>query len=147
MSRFNLITERWKALPPTVRRITPLVLILIIGMWLGNVLFSERAPERTTAEVGSESAVEMWTCSMHPQVRSHEPGNCPICGMALIPVQGGGGHARGSRDRVSISEHAAALVQVPARPAARRSVDGGAPVNGRGDVDDRRVRGGVVQRR
>ena len=145
MSRFNLITERWKALPPTVRRITPLVLILIIGMWLGNVLFSERAPERTTAEVGSESAVEMWTCSMHPQVRSHEPGNCPICGMALIPVQGGGGHAHGSIDQVSISEHAAALMQVQVRPAERRSVEGSVSVNGRIEFDERRVRDVVVR--
>ena len=27
-----------------------------------------------------------YTCSMHPQVRQDEPGDCPICGMDLIPV-------------------------------------------------------------
>lgn len=27
-----------------------------------------------------------YTCSMHPQVHEHEPGKCPICGMALIKV-------------------------------------------------------------
>jgi Cu(I)/Ag(I) efflux system membrane fusion protein len=27
-----------------------------------------------------------YTCSMHPQVRSNKPGNCPLCGMKLIPV-------------------------------------------------------------
>ncbi len=27
-----------------------------------------------------------WTCSMHPEVRSDKEGNCPICGMDLIPV-------------------------------------------------------------
>jgi Cu(I)/Ag(I) efflux system membrane fusion protein len=27
-----------------------------------------------------------WTCSMHPQVRMEKPGQCPICGMNLIPV-------------------------------------------------------------
>jgi Cu(I)/Ag(I) efflux system membrane fusion protein len=26
------------------------------------------------------------TCSMHPSVRSAEPGSCPICSMALVPV-------------------------------------------------------------
>ncbi|UCD18729.1 MAG: efflux RND transporter periplasmic adaptor subunit [candidate division WOR-3 bacterium] len=30
--------------------------------------------------------VSYWTCSMHPEVRSETEGNCPICGMALIPV-------------------------------------------------------------
>ena len=28
----------------------------------------------------------IWTCSMHPQIRKSEPGNCPICGMTLIPA-------------------------------------------------------------
>jgi Cu(I)/Ag(I) efflux system membrane fusion protein len=36
---------------------------------------------------GAEQATgEIWTCSMHPQVRLPKPGPCPICGMALIPV-------------------------------------------------------------
>jgi len=29
---------------------------------------------------------ENWTCSMHPQIHLPEPGQCPICGMDLIPV-------------------------------------------------------------
>ena len=29
-----------------------------------------------------------YTCSMHPEVHEHKPGNCPICGMALIKVAG-----------------------------------------------------------
>lgn len=28
----------------------------------------------------------VYTCSMHPQVRQNEPGDCPICGMELIPA-------------------------------------------------------------
>jgi P-type Cu+ transporter len=27
-----------------------------------------------------------WTCPMHPQIVRHEPGSCPICGMALEPM-------------------------------------------------------------
>ncbi len=27
----------------------------------------------------------MWTCPMHAQIRQPDPGNCPICGMALEP--------------------------------------------------------------
>jgi hypothetical protein len=26
-----------------------------------------------------------YTCTMHPEVRSDKPGNCPKCGMALVP--------------------------------------------------------------
>jgi Cu+-exporting ATPase len=28
----------------------------------------------------------IYTCPMHPQIRRPQPGNCPICGMALEPV-------------------------------------------------------------
>lgn len=30
---------------------------------------------------------QLYTCGMHPQVIKREPGNCPICGMALTPVR------------------------------------------------------------
>ena len=28
-----------------------------------------------------------WTCPMHPEIRRDEPGQCPICGMALEPLE------------------------------------------------------------
>lgn len=35
---------------------------------------------------GDPDEVAYWTCSMHPSVRSNEPGTCPICSMNLTPV-------------------------------------------------------------
>ena len=32
------------------------------------------------------SAGTIYTCPMHPQIRQPQPGNCPICGMALEPL-------------------------------------------------------------
>lgn len=29
----------------------------------------------------------VWTCPMHPQIRRNGPGSCPICGMALEPLE------------------------------------------------------------
>ncbi|MGH7107131.1 MAG: YHS domain-containing protein, partial [Acetobacteraceae bacterium] len=29
----------------------------------------------------------IYTCPMHPEIRRNEPGSCPICGMALEPLQ------------------------------------------------------------
>ncbi len=31
----------------------------------------------------------LWTCGMHPEVILDEPGQCPICGMNLVPLDGG----------------------------------------------------------
>jgi multidrug efflux pump subunit AcrA (membrane-fusion protein) len=33
------------------------------------------------------AAEQLWTCGMHPQIIKKQPGNCPICGMALTPVR------------------------------------------------------------
>ena len=42
-----------------------------------------------TAPVGEV----LWTCPMHPQIARKEPGNCPICGMALEPMTPAAGEA------------------------------------------------------
>src|SRR4030042_6708113 len=30
----------------------------------------------------------IYTCPMHPEVKSHKPGSCPKCGMNLVPEKG-----------------------------------------------------------
>jgi len=32
------------------------------------------------------SAAALWTCPMHPHILEEEPGECPICGMDLVPA-------------------------------------------------------------
>ena len=51
--------------------------------YIMRMLQKERSLE---AENDKNSEVQYWTCSMHPEVKSDEAGNCPICGMSLIPV-------------------------------------------------------------
>ena len=65
------------------------VAAILSGLGLGYLAFSpDTNPQETVVldhvhEVGEES---IWTCSMHPQIRQNEPGDCPICGMDLIPL-------------------------------------------------------------
>jgi len=44
-------------------------------------------PEHHESAPGAESPAVAYTCPMHPEVRSSEPGACPKCGMALVPVE------------------------------------------------------------
>ena len=68
-----------------------LSITLIIGIFLGWVFFhSSPAKEENHDHAAETSKETIWTCAMHPQIRMHEPGKCPICGMQLIPLNQGG---------------------------------------------------------
>lgn len=41
----------------------------------------------SATEQNSTNAKALYTCSMHPEVRSDKPGKCPKCGMKLIKVE------------------------------------------------------------
>ena len=62
----------------------------LIGLALGYFIFSGSTSDDGTATKATEESVQIWTCSMHPQVRQPDPGDCPICGMDLIPAGEGG---------------------------------------------------------
>lgn len=68
--------------------IAGILLAVIIGLGLGYLIFQPSSPPVATgdAEHVHEAGESIWTCSMHPQIRQNEPGNCPICGMELIPL-------------------------------------------------------------
>ena len=41
----------------------------------------------THKQTGSGKVAQLWTCGMHPQVIQDAPGQCPICGMDLVPLR------------------------------------------------------------
>src|SRR3954463_3240933 len=43
-------------------------------------------PPAPKAAPSAAEADTIYTCPMHPQIRQHGPGTCPICGMALEPA-------------------------------------------------------------
>ncbi|PHI21216.1 efflux transporter periplasmic adaptor subunit [Lewinellaceae bacterium SD302] len=72
------------------------VATLVVGFFLGYLIFGGKQSEipdaihtghdHATEHSGGDGVEETWTCSMHPQIRQAEPGDCPICGMDLIPL-------------------------------------------------------------
>ncbi len=64
--------------------------VLAIGLLLGWLLFGGSSYKETNHNYDTISEKkQMWTCSMHPQIMQPEPGDCPICGMDLIPAESG----------------------------------------------------------
>src|SRR5919197_4492659 len=43
--------------------------------------------ESEQAEEQRQENKQKYTCPMHPEVISDHPGNCPKCGMKLVPVK------------------------------------------------------------
>lgn len=39
-----------------------------------------------TTFLSSVASSNRYTCSMHPEIVRDAPGNCPKCGMTLIPI-------------------------------------------------------------
>ena len=69
-------------------------------------------PPATGEEMAAAGTV--YTCAMHPEVRMSKPGNCPKCGMKLVPVKAG---VRGQGSGVSPDRQPAAGSQQPAAPS------------------------------
>ncbi|MDX2246454.1 MAG: efflux RND transporter periplasmic adaptor subunit [Bacteroidia bacterium] len=60
------------------------VLYLLTGLFCGWLIFGGEKTDN--ASLPAESPTQVWTCSMHPQIRLHEAVPCPLCGMALTPI-------------------------------------------------------------
>jgi Cu(I)/Ag(I) efflux system membrane fusion protein len=114
------------------------LLIFLLGLWAGRAFGPDGEPRPAEAGAGDAGGETIWTCSMHPQIRETEPGDCRICGMELIPVQTGE-EALGPRT-MSMSEEAMRLAEVETVTAVRRFVDVEIPLVGKVDYDETRVK-------
>ncbi|MFP4527608.1 MAG: efflux RND transporter periplasmic adaptor subunit [Candidatus Kapaibacterium sp.] len=79
-----------------------------VGLIMGWLIFGSSAePEVSSVKSGD---AQIWTCSMHPQVRQPAPGDCPICGMDLIPFEEDSGS--GSELQLEMTENAMKIAQI-----------------------------------
>ena len=66
-------------------KIIVFISVLIIGLLVTGCSTSDSSKQDNKTESMSE---ELYTCGMHPNVIQEGPGNCPICGMNLTPING-----------------------------------------------------------
>jgi Cu(I)/Ag(I) efflux system membrane fusion protein len=94
-----------------MKKILIYVGILAIGLLLGWFLFGGSSNNETNPNHDTiQETNKMWTCSMHPQIMQQEAGNCPICGMDLIPATS---TSEGLRvDQFKLTENAMALANI-----------------------------------
>jgi membrane fusion protein, copper/silver efflux system len=108
--------------------------ILLAGLLLGWIFFGgndapKSATEQTTATV--------WTCSMDPQIRMAEPGNCPLCGMALIPLENN--HSEADPNALQMTENAMKLANIQTMVVGSKEASKELRLNGKVQIDERKL--------
>lgn len=119
--------------------------IFLLGLGVGRFALSPKsgASQHTghgeaasMAQAGSEES-STWTCSMHPQIQQPEPGDCPICGMDLIP-QGTDDDGGEDPRAMSMSEASRALAEIRTTEVVREHPEAEIRLVGKLDYDETR---------
>lgn len=118
--------------------------VIVVSFLIGFLLRGSGRMERAETDIHTHETVdgetvEVWTCSMHPQIRLPEPGQCPICGMDLIPVTSESGDDELSPRELKLSSTAAKLAGIQVAPVERRFVAKEIRIAGKVDYDESRV--------
>ncbi len=88
-------------------------LAVLGGLLAGYLIFGNNALDSMNRSHDHEEEIasgEIWTCSMHPQIRQPETGDCPICGMDLIPAESGDDGL--TKEQFKMTKNAVALANI-----------------------------------
>ncbi|MBO85304.1 MAG: efflux transporter periplasmic adaptor subunit, partial [Deltaproteobacteria bacterium] len=107
-------------LPPPIplTRLVPIAAAAVVGLVLGMAL---RGSPTAADPPAVESAIDAWTCSMHPQIQETQSGSCPLCGMDLVPAQTSGD---GPTDAVVLTDRARTMARLRTTPVAYLAEEG-----------------------
>ncbi|MBB5347417.1 efflux RND transporter periplasmic adaptor subunit [Desulfoprunum benzoelyticum] len=113
-----------------ILKILVLIVVVIVAATGGYQLGVQRQHDHEQPGPGQGATVEQkqqYTCSMHPFIIRDAPGNCPICGMALVPLKPGAGGAAVTEDEsgagiISIDPTTAQNMGVRTEAVSRRKL-------------------------
>ncbi len=117
--------------------------ILILGIILGNVFSGGSSEVRVKDgehEYVQDKETGLWTCSMHPQIRMDKPGNCPICGMELIPLETSSASSENiASNEIVMTEEAIQLANIQTTIIERSNANKEIRLLGKVKPDERRL--------
>ena len=118
-----------------------LLVALVIGGTLGWLVKPAANREETvmSAHDHADHPEEIWTCSMHPQIRQSEPGQCPICGMDLIPANAKGVSGNTNPMAHEMTPEAVAMANIHTSRVIDSQAEGVLALTGKVKADERQV--------
>ena len=136
---------------PSRRFGTPALALAIVASTIlaggGSWFLARRGADGHAHEGATAEAKEQWQCPMHPSIIQDHPGDCPICGMKLVKMEGSGGGGAGAPGEaspeglsaVTIDAARQQLIGLKIAHAELGPVGGSWRTNGRIAVDETRV--------
>ncbi|MHC4824780.1 MAG: efflux RND transporter periplasmic adaptor subunit [Planctomycetota bacterium] len=117
--------NRFLALLP---RPATILMVLILGLFIGRCFTPVEEVAMTASPGHGEEAAqeveapEVWTCSMHPSVQAPTAGDCPICGMDLIPLEQDSSSTADGPRTLRLPEGEKAIAGIQTTPVVRQEV-------------------------
>ena len=120
------------------------ILFALIGLFFGW-LFFHTSPSSESGKSNSSAAsiAEIWTCSMHPQIRMDKKGKCPICGMDLILLTQNSSAAM-DPDEIHFTKEAIQLANVMTSVVSKQKPVKEIRLNGKVQSDERLLQSQVA---
>ena len=134
----NTLLKYKKYILPVGFIIAGILIGLLIGRNSSNQQISVSSNQQITDPAHQhidEAQHTIWTCAMHPQIRMDEPGDCPICGMDLIPLKNS--NAEIDNQAIEMSESAMKLAEVQTSIVSKGSASKDILLYGKIQVDER----------
>ncbi len=100
------------------------ILILLLAAAGGGIYFWKFNPHaamnHSPASASAERKILYYQSSMHPWIKSDQPGKCPICGMDLVPVYVGDARTSTDTNMVVLNANSITAINVQAEAIAKR---------------------------
>jgi len=119
-----------------------LVIVALSAGWLVSSVMQgpKTSVKKTAGHVhGSEEQATVWTCSMHPQIQLPKPGQCPLCGMDLIPIKSYEAEGMPSARRLVMSPEAVKLAEIATTAVERKFVSTEIRMVGKVEYDETKI--------
>ena len=119
-------------------------LFVIIGLFLGWLFFSTSNSDESKKSDSTETKIaEIWTCSMHPQIRMDKFAKCPLCAMDLILLNQNSAEAM-DPDEIHFTKEAAQLANVLTTVVTKQKPIKELRLFGKVQVDERMIQSQVA---
>jgi len=113
------------------------IIVIVLSFALGYLFRGSPSETEQSRHKQVEAVVKFWTCSMHPQIQQPGPGQCPLCGMDLIPVSDS--RQGSSASSIQLSPAAVKLAGIMTSAVERRFESVEVRLDGKVDYDETRV--------